>query len=409
MRHDLDVAILGAGPSGSVSAALLRKRGLKVAVYERETFPRFSIGESLLPQTMEILEEAGLLRAVVEGGFQHKNGAVFRRGERGAVFDFRDKSCPGWGTTYQVIRADFDKVLIDAVAAQGVPVHYRHEVTAVETDGSGGRLTVRAPEGPLEVRARFLLDATGFGRLLPRLLALETPSAFPVRTALFTHVEDGIPSAAMDRQKILVTVHPKDKAIWFWLIPFSNGRCSLGVVGDPATLDFAPGGEMERLRALIAETPTLSGLLGAAKWDTPARSIKGFAANVKSLHGPSFALLGNAGEFLDPVFSSGVTIAMRSASLIAPLVERHLAGGAVDWTREYDSKLRQGVDAFRAFVDSWYRGGFQDIIFYPGQQPEVKRMICSILAGYAWDLDNPYVADPKRLKVLEELCSLPVD
>lgn len=409
LRHDLDVAILGAGPSGSVSAALLHQRGLRVGVYERETFPRFSIGESLLPQTMEILEEAGLLRAVVEGGFQHKNGAVFRRGGRGAVFDFRDKSCPGWGTTYQVIRADFDKVLIDSVAAMGVPVHYRHEVTAVETDGQGARLTVKSPEGPLEVRARYLLDATGFGRLLPRLLALETPSAFPIRTALFTHVEDGIAAGAMDRQKILVSVHPQDKAVWFWLIPFSNGRCSLGVVGDPATLDFASGGEMERLRALISETPTLAGLLGNAKWDTPARSIKGFAANVKSLHGPSFALLGNAGEFLDPVFSSGVTIAMRSASLIAPLVARHLAGGQVDWTREYDMKLRQGVDAFRAFVDSWYRGGFQDIIFYPGQQPEVKRMICSILAGYAWDLSNPYVADPKRLKVLEELCSLPVD
>ena len=137
----------------------------------------------------------------------------------------------------------------------------------------------------------------------------------------------------------------------------------------------------------------------------PARSLKGYAANVKSLHGPSFALLGNAGEFLDPVFSSGVTIAMRSAALVAPLVARHLAGGAVDWAREYDQPLRLGVDAFRSFVDSWYRGGFQDILFFPHRQPEVKAMICSILAGYAWDTTNPYVSDPSRLKVLEKLCA----
>jgi flavin-dependent dehydrogenase len=405
MAHELDVAVLGAGPSGSVAAALLHKRGMKVAVYERETFPRFSIGESLLPQTMEILEEAGLIRPVVEAGFQYKNGAAFRRGDRTAEFDFRQKSSAGWSTTYQVQRADFDKVLIDAVEARGVPVHYRHEVTAVRMDGDGGRLTVKHAGGDLEVRARFVLDASGFGRLLPRLLDLETPSEFPTRMALFTHIRDGIPVGGMDRQKILVSVHPDDKAIWYWLIPFSNGRCSIGVVAEPRLLEHAKGDETARLKAIVAETPTLAGLLGNAVWDTPARSLRGYSANVKSLHGPSFALLGNAGEFLDPVFSSGVTIAMRSASLAAPLIERALAGGKVDWANEYDVALRRGVDAFRAFVDSWYRGGFQDVIFYPGQQPEIKAMICSILAGYAWDRSNPYVADPARLKVLEELCA----
>lgn len=410
MVHELDVAVLGAGPSGSVAAALLHKRGLKVGVYERETFPRFSVGESLLPQTMEILEEAGLMRPVVEAGFQYKNGAAFQRGHRTAVFDFRQKSSKGWSTTYQVQRADFDKVLIDAVEAMGVPVHYRHEVTAVELDGEGGRIKVKHSGGELEVKARFVLDATGFGRLLPRLLNLETPSEFPMRMALFTHIQDGIPVGGLDRRKILVSVHPDDKAIWYWLIPFSDGRCSIGVVAEPRLLEHAkaglpPGDETARLRAMVAETPSLNGLLDNAVWDTPARSLRGYAANVESLHGPSFALLGNAGEFLDPVFSSGVTIAMRSASLAAPLVARKLAGGQVDWANEYDAALRQGVDAFRAFVDSWYRGGFQDVIFYPGQQPEIKAMICSILAGYAWDRSNPYVADPSRLKVLEELCA----
>ena len=410
MHHETDVAILGAGPSGSLAAALLRKRRVKVAVFERETFPRFSIGESLLPQTMEILEEAGLLRPVVEAGFQYKNGAAFCRGHRNAVFDFRQKSSRGWSTTYQVVRADFDKVLIDAVAAQGVPVHYRHEVLAVEPGAQGVSIRGRSPEGDFTVKAKFALDATGFGRLLPRLLKLETPSEFPTRMAFFTHIQDGIPAGGMDRQKILVSVHPQDKAIWYWLIPFSNGRCSIGVVAEPRLIEHVKaanphGDETAWLKSLVAETPTLAGMLTNAIWDTPARTLRGYSADVSSLHGPSFALLGNAGEFLDPVFSSGVTIAMRSASMVAPLVQRHLAGETVDWAREYDRPLRKGVDAFRSFVDSWYRGGFQDVIFYENPQPEVKAMICSILAGYAWDQSNPYVAEPARLKVLEELCA----
>lgn len=410
MQHEIDVAILGAGPSGSVAASFLHKLGVKTAVFEREAFPRFSIGESLLPQTMGILEAAGLLRPVVEAGFQHKNGAVFQRAHRHSVFDFRHKFTPGWGTTYQVVRADFDKILIEAVAALGVPVHYRHEVLSVEPGADRILLRGRGPAGDFTVAARFALDATGFGRLLPRLLALETPSGLPMRMAWFTHVRDGIAPGAMDREKILVSVHPDQKDIWYWLIPFSNGRCSLGVVAEPRLLEHVQrndpqGGETAWLKAMVKETPTLAGLLENAAWDTPARNLRGYSANVKSLHGPSFALLGNAGEFLDPVFSSGVTIAMRSAQLAAPLVARQIAGRPVDWESEYSRPLRQGVDAFRCFVESWYRGGFQDVVFYDKPQAEVKAMICSILAGYAWDTGNPYVADPVRLKSLEILCA----
>src|SRR3954467_9765749 len=110
-REKCDVLVIGAGPAGSVAAALLRKQGRQVLVVEREQFPRFSIGESLLPQSMDFLEQAGMLQAVVEHGFQFKNGASFVCGERQTAFDFRDKHSPGWGTTYQVQRADFDHLL----------------------------------------------------------------------------------------------------------------------------------------------------------------------------------------------------------------------------------------------------------------------------------------------------------
>jgi flavin-dependent dehydrogenase len=403
-----DVLIIGAGPAGSVAAALLRQQGRQVLIVEREQFPRFSIGESLLPQSMEYLEQAGMLQAVVEAGFQFKNGAAFVRGERYTEFDFRDKHSEGWGTTYQVQRARFDQVLATEAERQGAEVRYRHEVVAVDLDGEKPRVTVKDPDGEQYViEAGFMLDASGFGRVLPRLLQLESPSNFPVRGAIFTHIEDGIPVSAFDRNKIRITVHPEHCDVWYWLIPFADGRCSIGVVAETSFLSQYKGSETERLQALVNEDPASRRLLENARWDTPARQITGYSANVKSLWGKGYALLGNAGEFLDPVFSSGVTIAFKSASLVAAALQRQFAGETVDWQNDYAIPLKKGVDTFRVFVDAWYAGGFQQIIFHEGQQPEVRRMISAILAGYAWDQTNPYVRETKRrLATLEELCSL---
>lgn len=408
-REQVDVLIIGAGPSGAVAAGLLRKQGHHVLIIEKETFPRFSIGESLLPQSMAYIEEAGMLQAVVEAGFQFKNGAAFARGSRYTEFDFRDKFSAGWGTTYQVQRGRFDHVLAQEAERQGAEVRYRHEVLTVDLDGEQPLVTVRGEAGDTyQVEAAFLLDASGFGRVLPRLLDLEYPSTFPVRGAIFTHIQDNIPlgDQGFDRQKIRISVHPVHCDVWYWTIPFSDGRCSQGVVARPEFLAQFEGTDTERLRQLVAQEPGLAALLQKADWDTPARHIIGYSANVKSLWGRGFALLGNAGEFLDPVFSSGVTIAVKSASLAAACLNRQLAGDTVDWERDYARPLKQGVDTFRVFVESWYTGGFQNVIFHENASAPVRRMISSILAGYAWDQTNPYVAEPgRRLGVLEELCS----
>src|ERR1700739_233988 len=129
----VDVTNIGAGPAGAVAAALLRKAGRSVLVLERQHFPRFSIGESLLPQSMAYLEEAGMLQAVVQAGFQHKNGAHFIWRDKSSAFDFRDKHTPGWGTTYQVERAVFDDILIRCAAEQGADVRFGHTVRAMQT------------------------------------------------------------------------------------------------------------------------------------------------------------------------------------------------------------------------------------------------------------------------------------
>ncbi|WP_165675064.1 NAD(P)/FAD-dependent oxidoreductase [Metapseudomonas otitidis] len=401
------VVVIGAGPSGAIAAALLRRKGHDVLILERQRFPRFSIGESLLSHCLDFVEEAGMLDAVMAAGFQVKHGAAFAWGERYTDFDFREKFTPGKGSTFQVQRASFDQLLADEAARQGVEVRYEEEIIAADFSSDCPRLTVQRLDGSqYQVETAFVLDGSGYGRVLPRLLDLEAPSSFPVRQAVFTHIEDRIDDPAFDREKILITIHPEFRDVWFWLIPFSNGRCSLGVVGESSRYANRPEDLDACLKAFVAETPNLRRLLANAVWDTPARALGGYSANVKTLHGPGFALLGNAAEFLDPVFSSGVTIAMRSSSMAANLLDRQLNGEPVDWERDFATPLKKGVDAFRAYVEGWYEGSFQDVIFYAGGSPEIRGMICSILAGYAWDTRNPFVAEPKRrLRMISELCA----
>ncbi len=399
------VIIIGAGPSGSIAGALLRQKGYPVVLLERQRFPRFSIGESLLPQCMEFIKEAGMLDAVCKAGFQFKNGATFAYGDHYTEFDFEDKFSAGIGTTFQVQRGRFDALLADEAARMGVDIHWQMEVKSVDFSGAEAHLTVADTEGQVyDYVADFVLDASGFGRILPRLLDLESPSGFPIRQALFGHIEDRIDDPGFDRNKIRITVHPEYKDVWFWLIPFSNGRSSIGVVAEQTF--YAAGQDYGvQLQALLNQDPGLRRILKNAVFDDKINTLIGYSANVKSLYGRGYALLGNAGEFLDPVFSSGVTIAMKSASLATAALDRQFRGEPVDWEQDYARPLKRGVDTFRVFVDAWYDGRFQDVIFHPKQQPAVKAMICSILAGYAWDQNNPYVKNARsRLDTLVELC-----
>ena len=399
------VVVIGAGPAGSIAAALLQRHGRDVLVLERQRFPRFSIGESLLVHCLDFVAEAGMIEAVDGAGLQLKTGAAFVHGGRYSEFDFADRFNAGRPHAYHVQRAYFDKLLADSAAAAGVEIRYGQEIVAADCGAGGALLGVRSGAELGTVQADFVLDASGFGRTLPRLLGLTRPSSFPVRSAIFTHLADGI-DAGFDRTKTRITVHPRHRDVWFWLIPFPHGRSSLGVVAAADFLAARAGTAEQKLRQLAGEDPELAQLLAAAHWDTAVREISGYAANVASMCGPAFALLGNAAEFLDPIFSSGVTIAMRSASMAVAALERQLAGRPVDWQGEYETPLRRGVDCFRAYVEAWYDGRFQDIVFHPRPTAAIRRMICSVLAGYAWDETNPYVAAPRRrLGVLAGWCA----
>jgi flavin-dependent dehydrogenase len=403
-----DVVVIGAGPAGATASSILSKKGYRVLVLEKQHFPRFSIGESLLPQCMEVLESADMLKAVVEAGFQYKNGASFATNDKYDFFDFRQKFSTGWGTTYQVQRAQFDKVLADCAEENGAEIRYGHSVISYNDIDDHAQLNVSDENNSVDehyqIKAKFVLDASGFGRVLPKLLGLEKESTLSPRVSLFTHIKDNISHQEYDRNKILISVCPDNNQIWYWLIPFSNGRASIGVILPREIYDNNQVDQKELLLQYISKTTMMHDYLKDAEFDTDVRKLDGYSCDVTSLYGDKFALLGNAGEFLDPVFSSGVTIALKSADLATQVLHKQLQGEAVDWETEYSQPLKQGVGVFKVFVEGWYNGSLQDVIFTDNKSDKIKDMISSVLAGYAWDVKNPYVKDPNRLNVLAELC-----
>ncbi len=399
INKSADVLIIGAGPSGSLAAAILCRAGYSVSVFERAKFPRFCIGESLLPQSMVFLAKGGAVPIIEQAGFQLKNGAVFQCGARSSSIDFSEKFTAGPSQTFEVQRARFDSLLAEHAIECGAKIYFEHSVQSYQDLEDGACLEGEDSNGDhYTACGKFVLDASGYGRVLPTLLGLEKPSSFPVKKAIFTHLRDNIAHPAFDRNKILITIHHSNPEIWYWLIPFSDGTSSIGVVGSVDDIDAFGKDDDSRLKALIYDDQHYRKIMPAPDYIRIISSITGYSCGVKKLYGKNYALLGNAGEFIDPIFSSGVTIAFKSADLAANLLCRQLQGETIDWEQEYAASLMVGVNTFKAFVESWYEGTLQKVILdHPEEDSEIKRMIISILAGYAWDEANPFVRDGKRL------------
>ncbi|TDX02282.1 NAD(P)/FAD-dependent oxidoreductase [Dinghuibacter silviterrae] len=418
IKEKVDVLVIGAGPAGTVAASIVHQAGYSVKIVEKQTFPRFVIGESLLPRCMEALDEAKFLDAVRAAGFQEKGGAKFEKNGKICDYSFAEAFTPGWTWTWQVPRAEFDKILADTVASMGVPVAYETTVTGIEflPDHSSVTTVVDASGESSVISARFIIDGSGYGRVIPRLFGLDKPSSLPPRKAMFCHLKDPRRAAADEPNRITIVVH--EHGVWIWIIPFSNGNTSVGFVGDPAFFDRmaagATGGAAGQgaqgadaagalaengaapspdalMRALIASQPYIASRLEGVDFIWEPRTLQSWSSTTDRFFGDGFVLTGNVTEFLDPVFSSGVTLATVSSQMAAHLVIRTLRGETVDWTKEYTEPMMQGVNTFRTYVNTWYEGVLDTIFFADDQDPLVKSQICSVLAGYVWDLENPYV------------------
>lgn len=396
IQKQVDVLVIGAGPSGTIAASIVKQAGLSVQIVEKMVFPRFVIGESLLPRCMEALEEAKFLDAVKAKGFQQKDGAKFVLNGEVCDFTFAQQHTDGWRWTWQVPRADFDMTLADECVKMGIPVHYETEVTDIKIDDNGHSVTtIKIVDGAEQtINAKFIIDGSGYGRVIPRLFGLDKPSTQYPRKTLFCHMTDPKRSEAVEPNRITVYVH--NMKTWIWVIPFSNGNTSVGYVGDPEFFDKFLGNPEEQFRALIMAQPELAVRFGESDMIWEPRTLQSWSATTDTFYGNGFVLTGNVTEFLDPIFSSGVTLASVSAQLAANMVVRHFKGEQLDWENDYMKKMMQGVDVFRTYVNSWYDGSLFNIFFAENRSPEIMAQICSVLAGYVWDDTNPFVKSHEK-------------
>ncbi|MCG3164698.1 MAG: hypothetical protein POELPBGB_00457 [Bacteroidia bacterium] len=392
-----DVLVIGAGPSGTVAASLVKKNGLNAVIVEKQKFPRFVIGESLLPRCMVHLEDAGLLDVVKAQGFQEKFGAKFLKGDKMCDFNFQEQfTSEAWKWTWQVPRAQFDKALADETERKGVSVYYETGVVDVQMNGTDSLTTVEDINGnKRRIEAKFIIDSSGYGRVLPNLFDLNKPSNFPARKTLFAHVKDVKRPDNIDGNRITIVAHHTD--VWIWVIPFSNGTTSLGFVGNNWFFEKFSGSPEKQFREMVEEVPHINERFRDVELVFEPRTIEGWSISVKQFHGDGYALTGNSSEFLDPVFSSGVTFATESGAVAAKLACRQIKGEKVDWEKEFAQHMKQGVDTFRSYVTGWYDGTLQDIFFSPKVDLNIKGQICSVLAGYVWDLNNPFVKKHSRV------------
>jgi len=330
-----DVLVIGAGPSGCVSAAYLHNNGVKVRVVEKTKFPRLVVGESLIPRVMDHFEEAGFMPALEAQKYEVKWGARFIRGEQVCQFDFGKKYGKGWDWTWQVPRADFDNVLAQEVIRKGVNLTFETEVTNVQFFPDHQVTTVKDANGEVsEITSKFVIDASGYGRVLPRLLDLNSPSKLDDHSSIFTHIkEDKVRPAG--EEGTLISFDVLEREVWLWVIPFSNGNTSVGIVGPTHYINAlsASGDTEEALRKAIKRSDFYRARFEHSDFLFKPNKIQSYSCSVKKLFGEGFVLTGNSTEFLDPVFSSGVAFATESGMLAAKLVKRELAGEKEDWRK----------------------------------------------------------------------------
>src|SRR5881296_126629 len=386
-QYDFDFAVAGGGPAGSSAAISLGQLGHSVVLFERETFPRFHIGESLLSTANDAFTALGVTKQIEAACFPNKWGArLFTHdGQSGRYVDFTDVREVTRPQTYQVCRQEFDRILLERAREVGVDVREGYNVSACEFAADAAILDVasRADAATTRVRVRALVDATGRGGLIARKFNLRSDEPRLANIAVFSHYTN-VPRLEGPRPDDIRLIARSD-AGWFWLIPISKELTSVGVVLPKDLYRRLANGDSaeETLNRTIGDTPIVAELMRGARREWAVRVEKDFSYSASAYAGDRWILAGDAGFFLDPVFSTGVSVAMESG--IEAAAELHRALTRNDFSASsfaaFSRRHRKRFKTFRRFVVVFYTPQFLDIFFIPEPPSLIFRSVVTILAG----------------------------
>ena len=377
MASHADVAIIGGGPAGSVAAILLARAGRRVVLCEKEVFPRFKIGESLLPHSLELFGKLGVRDELDRHAFPKYGGEIATAcGRRIQRFYFENALQLSHRSAFQVERAWFDKMLLDRAAASGAEVRQPCAVSDIACDGEG--VTLQTDSG--EIRASYLLDCSGRNAVVGSHFDLKRRYDHLQKFSVYAHYE-GVQRD--DGRDATLTRLVRGKNNWFWLIPIDERRTSVGVVMDIADFRAASTTPQAALENAIATAPLMRSRMAAARRTTEVHAVGDYSYRNTRLHGPRWLLAGDAAGFIDPIFSTGVFLALHSGEQAAAVLDfalRHPVLGRLRMA-SYARGLNRLMNRYLRFVTSWYTDEFVDVFTTPKPPLQIPQAVNSVLGG----------------------------
>lgn len=376
-----DVVVVGGGPGGATTASFLARAGLRVAVCERERFPRFHVGESLLPAMLPVLDRLGLGETMAARGFQVKYGASFHDQETGAEHTFYFLEGKPWPSySYQVPRADFDTLLLDHARKEGADVFQPATVDTADFDADGVSVGVSAESGPRTVRARMLVDASGRDGFMAGRLDSRQRVPNLGKVALFAHFRGARRARGRDEGNIRIYVFEDG---WFWWIPLAGDLTSVGCVMHARTVRHWPG-DVESLYAeMVRRCSRVAEAVAGAERTTAIHRVANFAYSNRRAVGDRFLCVGDGVAFIDPIFSGGVYIAAQSGELAAQAIVEAFRAGRFEAARfrDYERRVRRGMAPFFRMIHRYYEPAFLDLFLHPRPYFGMVDAVLSVLAG----------------------------